>query len=98
MFSVRHEDSTGDCMSVHNKPSKMTDDIHTYYVTDTTQENLGNGNVLIRNYRRRNGVLIPEFNCIMASPNLLRVSTKFTTFVQMLVSRDQLRDAGMKIH
>jgi hypothetical protein len=82
-------------MSIHSSPSKTTD---TFYVTDTTQEDLGNGNVLIRNYRRRNGVLIPEFNCIMASPNLLRVSTKFTTFVQTLVSREQLRDAGVKVH
>jgi len=83
-------------MSTRNTPSKMTD---TYYVTDTTQEDLGNGNVLVRNYRRRNGVLIPEFNCIIASPNLLKASTKFTTFVRMMCKREeQWRDAGMRVH
>ena len=95
MLLARHNEVPGEHMRTHDTPSKMTD---TYYVTDTTQEDLGNGNVLIRNYRRRNGVLIPEFNCIMASPNLLRVSTRFTTFVQMLVSQEQLRSAGVKVH
>jgi hypothetical protein len=85
-------------MGVHNAPSKMMGEIKTYYVTDTTQEDLGNGNVLVRNYRRRNGVLVPEFNCIIASPNLLKASTRFTAFVQMLVNREPWRDVGAKIH
>lgn len=87
-------------MGIHNIPSKMTGGLNTYYVTETTQEDLGNGIVLVRNYSRTTkGVLIPEFNCIIASPNLLRASTKFTTFVRTMSKREeQWRDAGVRVH
>lgn len=86
-------------MGIQRLPSKMTGGLNTYYVTDTTEEDLGNGNVLVRNYSRRNGVLVPEFNCIIASKNLAEASAKFAAFVQLLVEQDQQwRSLGMKVH
>lgn len=84
-------------MGIHTAPSRMTG-ISTYYVTDTTQEDLGDGNVFVRNYRRRNGILVPEFNCIIASPNLLRASTRFLTFVRTINNKGEWRDVGAKVH
>lgn len=85
-------------MGIHAIPSKMTGDIKTYYVTHTTEEDLGDGNVLVKNYSRRNGVLVPEFNCIIASPNLLRASTRFTMFVKTMCDQSEWRDVGAKVH
>lgn len=85
-------------MGFHSTPSRMTG-VSTYYVTETTQEDLGNGNVLVKNYSRRNGILVPEFNCIIASSNLALASMQFHTFIQSLIEREtQWRARGVKVH
>jgi hypothetical protein len=85
-------------MGVHSTPAKMLRAIPTYYVTETTQEDLGNGHILIKNYSRRNGVLVPEFNGIIAAPNLAVASAKFMEFVQSMLESQQWRGYDMKVH
>lgn len=73
--------------------------VPTYCVAETAQEYLGNGNILVRNYSRRNGILVHEFNGIIASADLAICNEKFTTYLQAMIEREaQWRSLGMKVH
>lgn len=83
-------------MGMHDAPSRMTG--HTYYVTETTHEDLGNGNILIHNYSRRNGVLVHEFDCIISAGNMVRAGTTLSNFARDISENHLWRLPGEKVH
>lgn len=85
-------------MGVHANPAKMLGRIPTYYVTDTIQEDAGSGNIRIINYARINGVLIPQFVCIVASAKLVVVGRKLTDIAQEIFNSELLRLPSAKVH
>lgn len=85
-------------MGVHAIPAKMLGRVPTYYVTDTLQEDAGGGNVRIWNYARVNGVLVPQFECIVASGKLVSVSKSLTEIAQEIFNSERLRIPGDHVH
>jgi hypothetical protein len=85
-------------MGMHDFPPRMTAIIPTYYVTETTQEVLSDGNILIHNYSRRNGVLVHEFDCIISSSNLIRTGSELTNLARDLSADGFCRVPGEKVH
>jgi hypothetical protein len=85
-------------MGVHTIPARMLGRIPTYYVTDTAQEDAGGGNIRIMNYARVNGVLVPQFECIVASIKLVAVTKVLADLAQDVFVAEQLRLPGVKVH
>lgn len=85
-------------MGMHAFPAKMLGKVPTYYIDDVFQEDAGNGNVRVWNYVRQNGVLIPQFEVIIASRSLIAVGKKVADFAQGVFSTDELRMPGDKVH
>lgn len=72
--------------------------IPTFYISDVWQEDAGNGNVRVWNCIKRNGVIIPECEIIIAATNLLLAGKKVADFAQTIFNGEQLRGLGMKVH
>lgn len=85
-------------MGMHAFPAKMLGKIPTYYITDTVQEDAGSGNIRVLNYARINGVLVPQFVCIVASAKLMVVSRKLADIAQAIFDSEQLRLPSAKVH
>lgn len=85
-------------MGVHTYPAKMLGNIPRYYITETVQEDAGDGNVRILNFARINGVLVPQFECIVASAKLVVVSRKLTDIAQAIFDSERLRLPSAKVH
>jgi hypothetical protein len=85
-------------MGIHEKPAKKLARIPTYYVTDTVQEDAGDGNVRILNYERVNGQLVLQFECIVASTKLVTVSKKLAEIASSICDCEHARLPGMKVH
>jgi hypothetical protein len=85
-------------MGMHTFPAKMLGKVPTYYIDDVFQEDAGTGNIRVWNYVRHNGVLVPQFEVIIASKSLLMVGKKVADFAQSVFNDAQLRIAGDKVH
>lgn len=85
-------------MGMHTFPAKMLGKIPTYYITDVLKEDAGDGNIRVWNYSRKNGVLVPEFECIMVSTKLLTVGRDLSEFAQCVFNATQVRAPGAKVH
>lgn len=85
-------------MGMHTFPAKMLGKIPTYYVTHTIQEDAGGGNVRIWNFARVNGVLVPQFECIVSSAKLVTVSKSLAELALEVFNAEQLRLPGVKVH
>lgn len=85
-------------MGMHTFPAKMLGKVPTYYIDDVFQEDAGNGNIRVWNYVRKNGVLIPQFEVIIASKSLLMVGRKVADFAQSVFNDSQMRELGTKVH
>jgi hypothetical protein len=85
-------------MGIHSFPAKMLGKVPTFYIDDVFQEDAGGGNVRVLNYCRRNGVLVPEFEVIIASRRLLMVGRKVSDFARSVFNNDQLRMPGEHVH
>jgi hypothetical protein len=85
-------------MGIHAIPVKMLGKIPTYYITDTLQEDAGGGNVRIWNYARVNGVLVPQFECIVSSVKLVAVGKRLADLAQAVFDSELLRLPGDHVH
>ena len=85
-------------MGMHTFPAKMLGRVPTYYVDDVFQEDAGNGNVRVWNYVRKNGVLVPQFEVIIASRSLLLVGRKVADFAETVFNAEQVRTPGSYVH
>lgn len=85
-------------MGMHRFPAKMLGKVPTYYIDDVFQEDAGNGNVRVWNCTRKNGILIPQFEVIIASRSLLMVGKKVADFAQDVFNEEAIRGPGMKVH
>jgi hypothetical protein len=72
--------------------------IPTYFIHAAVEEDAGGGNVLIRHFQRRNGLLIPRYDVVMASTDLFLNARRISEFAQSLFNNEQLRSCGMKVH
>ena len=85
-------------MGKSTSPAKMLGTVPTYYVTDTIEQDAGDGNVRIFNYARINGVLVPQFECVIASPKLLLIGRRIAGVAQEVFNSVQLRIPGIHVH
>jgi hypothetical protein len=85
-------------MGMHTFPAKMLGKVPTYYIDDVFQEDAGNGNIRVWNYVRKNGVLVPQFEVIIASRSLLLVGRKVADFAQTVFNDHEMRLMGDKVH
>ncbi len=85
-------------MGVHQFPARMLGKIPTYYIDDVFQEDAGNGNIRVLNYVRKNGVLVPQFEVIIASRSLLLVGRKVADFAETVFNAEQVRMPGSYVH
>ena len=85
-------------MGMHSFPAKMLGRVPTYYIDDVFQEDAGNGNIRVWNYVRQNGVLVPQFEVIIASKSLLMVGRKVADFAQSVFNEHEMRLMGDKVH
>ena len=85
-------------MGMNTFPAKMLGDIPTYYITDTIQEDAGGGNIRIWNYARIKGVLVPQFQCVVASTKLLTISRHINDFSKIIAHAEQVRGIGDHVH
>jgi hypothetical protein len=84
-------------MGMHSAPSKMMG-IPTYFVHAAIEEDAGGGNVLIRHFQRRKGLLIPTYDVVMASTDLFTTARRISEFAQTVFNNAELRGCGMKVH
>lgn len=84
-------------MGMHSAPSRMTG-IPTYFIHAAVEEDAGGGNVLIRHFQRRGGLLIPRYDVVMASTDLFMNARRITAFAQMISNTIEVRACGMKVH
>lgn len=85
-------------MGMHVTPATTLGNVPIYYITDTLQEDAGGGNIRIRNYARVRGVLVPQFECIVASSAMLLIGRTISDFAQDIFNAAQVRLPGMKVH
>lgn len=85
-------------MGMRAFPAKMLGKIPTYYISEVVKEDAGGGNVRVWNFALKRGVLVPEFEVIIASQKLLTIGRSLSEYAQDIFNADQLRGPGTKVH
>lgn len=85
-------------MGIHAAPAKLLGKVPTFYVTDTLQEDAGDGNIRVWNYERVNGILVPQFKVIISSLKLITVTKSLTELALDVFNAEQLRLPGQRVH
>jgi hypothetical protein len=85
-------------MGMHPFPAKMLGKVPTYNVTEVVKEDAGGGNVRLWNYSLKKGILVPEFEVIIAATRLLVIGRTLSEFAQDVFNGEQIRAPGMKVH
>lgn len=80
------------------RSARMPGWIPTYNIVEAVKEDAGCGSVRITNYALKGGVLVPEFEVVIAASKLLTIGRTLSEFAQDILRAEQLRLPGMKVH